>query len=217
MLMAGERRRVTTRIALDALLLVLSRAHLERLLELHPSLHERVAALLMRRLKDAMQVALGVTPPQRSEIVALQGWRSGMDREAFVDALVGALERELGREVAFLTVAPSRHSSVMPGRRNRHDGVVVREASEGRCGSGSPRSWPGVPRRHPWCWPPSTMPGGRGGRPHGAGGHRARSDRGESTGHWRPPSRACRVRPRPPPRSRSAAVGKLAPQGRASR
>ena len=40
-LMAGERRRVTTRIALDATLLVLSRAHLERLLELHPSLHER--------------------------------------------------------------------------------------------------------------------------------------------------------------------------------
>lgn len=129
-LMEGERRRVTTRIALDALLLVLSRAHLERLLELHPSLHERVAALLMRRLKDAMQVALGVPRPQRSEIVALRGWRSGADREAFVNALAGALERELGRDVALLTVAPSRHSA-MPGRRNRPDGVVVGEASEG--------------------------------------------------------------------------------------
>jgi NTE family protein len=130
-LMAGERRRMTARIALDALLLVLSRTHLERLLELHPSLHERVAALLMRRLKDAMQVALGETRPQRSEIVALQGWRSGTEREAFVDALVGALERELGREVALLTVTPSRHSSAVPGRRNRRDGVVVGEASEG--------------------------------------------------------------------------------------
>jgi NTE family protein len=130
-LLEGERRRVTARIALDALLLVLSRAHLERLLELHPSLHERVAALLMRRLKDAMQVALGVPRPQRSEIVALQGWRAGAGREAFVEALVGALERELGRDVALLTVAPSRRSSIMPGRRNRPDGVVVGETSEG--------------------------------------------------------------------------------------
>jgi len=130
-LMAGERRRVTTRIALDATLLVLSRAHLERLLALHPSLHERVEALLMRRLKDAMQVALGETRPQRSEIVALQGWRSGTEREAFVAALVGALERELGCDVAVLTVATSRHSSAVPRRRDRPDGVVVGEGSEG--------------------------------------------------------------------------------------
>jgi NTE family protein len=130
-LVADERRTVTTRIALDALLLVLSRAHLGRLLELHPSLHERVSALLMRRLKDAMQVVLGMTKPQRSEIVALQGWRSETDRRAFVDALAGALERELGRDVALLTVASSSHSSAAATRCNRPDGVVVGEAAEG--------------------------------------------------------------------------------------
>jgi CRP-like cAMP-binding protein len=49
--LADERRAVTTRVALDAVLLVLPRASIDRLLELHPSLHQRVSALLARRLK----------------------------------------------------------------------------------------------------------------------------------------------------------------------
>src|SRR5215470_8109484 len=54
---AGERRAVTTRVALDAVLLVLPRDSIDRLLELHPLLHQRVSALIARRLKEAMQVA----------------------------------------------------------------------------------------------------------------------------------------------------------------
>src|SRR5262249_46883772 len=54
-LMPGERRAVTTRVALDAVLLVLPRASIDRLLELHPSLHQRVPVLLGRHLKMALQ------------------------------------------------------------------------------------------------------------------------------------------------------------------
>src|SRR5262245_30690562 len=53
-LVAGERRAFTVRVALDAVLLVLSRSGIKRLLDLHPRLHERVDALLARRLKAAM-------------------------------------------------------------------------------------------------------------------------------------------------------------------
>src|SRR5215813_6196698 len=55
----GERRAVTARVALDAVLLVLPRHSIDRLLELHPSLHQRVSALLARRLKDAVQATTG--------------------------------------------------------------------------------------------------------------------------------------------------------------
>ena len=53
-LVPGERRAVTTRVALDAVLLVLPRGSLDRLLELQPSLHQRVSLLLGRRLKVAL-------------------------------------------------------------------------------------------------------------------------------------------------------------------
>src|SRR5262249_5635190 len=61
-LVAGERRAFTVRVALDAVLLVLSRSGIERLLELHPQLHERAEALLARRLKAAMHQALVTLP-----------------------------------------------------------------------------------------------------------------------------------------------------------
>src|SRR5262249_43693249 len=130
-LIPGEQRGVTTRVAIDAVLLVLEREPLERLLALHPWLHERVSALLARRLKEALRAAAATTGPCSSEIIALQGWRSDVDRRAFLGALAGALEHELGRAVAIVTVASPTRSSTLATRRDRPDAVVLGEASEG--------------------------------------------------------------------------------------
>src|SRR5262249_53638865 len=71
-LVAGERRAFTARVAFDAVLLVMSRSGITRMLELHPQLHERAEELLARRLKAAVHRA-PVTRP--CEVVALSGWR----------------------------------------------------------------------------------------------------------------------------------------------
>jgi NTE family protein len=124
---AGERRALTTRVALDAVLLVLPRDSIDRLLELHPSLHQRVSALLVRRLKDAVQ-ATGPRP-RRSEIVVLQGWKSGVEGAQFALDLAGALEAELHTAVAIVTVASPARSAVGV-RRDRPDAVVSGERRE---------------------------------------------------------------------------------------
>src|SRR5262245_9125715 len=129
-LMPGEPRAVTTRVALDAVLLVLPRESLDRLLELHPSLHHRVSAVLGRRLKDALR-AMRDRNTRPSEIVALEGWTSGPERRAFVETLAGAIEGELGRAVSIVTVAsPGRAPATTP-RRDRPDVVIAGEAREG--------------------------------------------------------------------------------------
>jgi CRP-like cAMP-binding protein len=102
-LVPGERRAVTTRVALDAVLVLLPRESLARLLELYPSLHERVAALLGRRLKEAVRIVSGGAR-RLSEIVVLEGWTSGGERRAFVEALAGAVEGELGRGISARSV-----------------------------------------------------------------------------------------------------------------
>jgi len=127
---AGERRAVTTRVALDAVLLVLPRDSIDRLLELHPLLHQRVSALIARRLKEAMQVATSGRRARPSEIVVLQGWRSAVERSEFTLALAGALERELGRPVAIVTVAAPTRTDVA-ARRDRPDAMVLGEGREG--------------------------------------------------------------------------------------
>jgi NTE family protein len=129
--LTGEPRSVTTRVALDALLLVLPRESIDRLLELHPSLHQRVSALLARRLKEAVQAATGARKARRSEIVVLQGWKSAVERTEFALGLADALERELGASVAIVTVAPRSHSSVAE-RRDRPDAFVFGDARKGR-------------------------------------------------------------------------------------
>src|SRR5215469_14025480 len=72
-LVPGERRAFTVRVALDAVLLVLSRSGIERLLELHPRLHERAEALLARRLKAVVHQG---AVRRQCEVVALSGWRA---------------------------------------------------------------------------------------------------------------------------------------------
>jgi NTE family protein len=129
-LVPGERRAVTTRVALDAVLVFLPRESLARLLELHPSLHERVAALLGRRLKEAVRIVSdGARRP--SEIVVLEGWTSGGERRAFVEALAGAVESELGRKVSIVTVASPGATSAMTVRGDRPDAIVAVEAPDG--------------------------------------------------------------------------------------
>src|SRR5262249_47245758 len=123
-LVAGERRVFTVRVALDAVLLILSRSGIERLLELHPRLHERAEALLARRLKAAMHHG-PVTRP--CEVVALSGWRAGSERRAFALGLAHALERELGRAVAIVTATTHARSSAITTRPERPDTVVLGE------------------------------------------------------------------------------------------
>ena len=125
-LVPGERRAVTTRVALDAVLVLLPQDSLARLLELHPSLHERVAALLGRRLKEAVRIVeSGASRP--SEIVVLEGWTSAGERRAFVEALAGAVEAELGRGVSIVTVASPGATSAVTVRGDRPDAVVACE------------------------------------------------------------------------------------------
>ena len=123
-LLAGEQRAFTARVALDAVLLVLSRSGLRRLLDLHPRLHERVDALLARRLKAAMHRG-PVTRP--CEVVALSGWRAGSERRALALGLAHALERELCRAVAIVTVTTHARSSAVTARPERPDTVVLGE------------------------------------------------------------------------------------------
>src|SRR5262249_27701773 len=122
-LVPGERRALTARVALDAVLLVLSRGGLERLLELHPHLHARVAELLVRRLKAAVR---GPTT-RPCEVVALAGWRAGSERHAFALGLAEAIERELGRAVAIVTATTRGHASAFAPRPERQDAVVLGE------------------------------------------------------------------------------------------
>jgi NTE family protein len=130
-LLAGEPRAVTTRVALDALLLVLPRDSIDRLLELHPSLHQRVSALLARRLKQAVQAATGRRKARQGEIVVLQGWRSAVDGTEFALDLAGALEHELGAAVAIVTVTSSATHPTVGARRDRPDAVVIGEVPDG--------------------------------------------------------------------------------------
>lgn len=125
-LVAGERRAFTARVALDAMLLVLSRSGIERLLDLHPRLHE-LTALLARRLKAAVHRG-PVTRP--CEVVALSGWRAGSERRALALGLAHALERELGRAVAIVTVTSHARASAITTRSERPDTVVLGEAHE---------------------------------------------------------------------------------------
>ncbi len=129
-LVPGERRAVTTRVALDAVLVLLPRDSLARLLELYPSLHERVAALLGRRLKEAVRI-VGGGARRPSEIVVLEGWTSGGERRAFVEALAGAVEGELGRGVSIVTVASPGATSAITVRGDRPDAIVAAEARDG--------------------------------------------------------------------------------------
>jgi len=128
-LIAGERRLVTTCVALDAILLVLPRESLARILERHPALHERLSSGLVRRVKEAVKLALAAPRARPSEIVVLQGWTSGEERRAFVESLADALEHELGRAVAIVTVASRARSSSVAARRDRPDAVVLGEPS----------------------------------------------------------------------------------------
>jgi NTE family protein len=129
-LVPGERRAVTTCVALDAVLLVLPRGSLDRLLELHPSLHQRMSVVLARRLKGALHTVRGGRA-KPSEIVALEGWTSGGERRAFVGALAAAIEGELRRPVSIVTVASSARASAIAVRPDRPDAVVSGEAREG--------------------------------------------------------------------------------------
>jgi NTE family protein len=129
-LIPGEKRLVTTRVTLDAVLLVLPRASLDLLLALHPSLQERVSAVLARRLKGVVRVVSGGrTRP--AEIVAVEGWTSVRERRAFAEALAGAIEGELGRPVSIVTVAPARAAAAVATRGDRPDAVVASDVHDG--------------------------------------------------------------------------------------
>jgi len=127
-LVDGEPRLATARVALDATLLVLPRESVARLLELHPSLRERVSMLLFQRAKHAVHVARGVRK-RPSEVVVIEGWTGETERRAFVDGLADALELELRQPVAIVTVASHARSRRVAVRPDRPDAVVSGDAS----------------------------------------------------------------------------------------
>jgi NTE family protein len=129
-LVPGQRRVVTTRVALDVVLLVLPRDSVDRLLVLHPPLRERVSILLAQHLEQAVRV-VGGQKRRPGEIVVLEGWTSREERRAFTEALAGALEGELGRAVSIVTVASRGARSAATVRDDRPDAVVAAEAREG--------------------------------------------------------------------------------------
>jgi NTE family protein len=128
-LVPGERRAVTTRVALDAVLVFLTRESLARLLDHHPSRVERVAVLLGRRRKQAARI-VNDGPRRPSEIVVLQGWASAAERRAFVELLAEAIEAELGRRVSIVTVASPGGTSAAAVRGDRPDAFVAAAAHE---------------------------------------------------------------------------------------
>src|SRR5262249_60219545 len=121
----GEPRASTARVHLDAGLTDLPRRGSRRLLELHAPRHERAEALLARRLKTAMHHG-PVTRP--CVVLALSGWRAGSERRALALGLAHALERELGRAVAIVTVTTHARSSAVTPRPDRPDTVLLGEA-----------------------------------------------------------------------------------------
>src|SRR6185436_11601789 len=66
-----------------------------------------------------------------SEIVVLEGWTSGAERRAFVEALAGAVEAELGRAVSIVTVASPGAMSAVTVRGDRPDAIVAAETHDG--------------------------------------------------------------------------------------
>src|SRR5262245_9212742 len=132
-LVAGERRLTTARIALDATLLVLPRESVALLLELHPSLQERVSTLLFRHAKHAVHLALGAPRRRPSEVVVIEGWTDAAERRAFVEQLAEALERELDLPAAIVTV--TSHARAPRVRADRPDTVVSGDASRERIAS----------------------------------------------------------------------------------
>jgi NTE family protein len=129
-LLPGDARRaVTMRVVLDAVLLVLPRPSIDRLLELQPSLHQRVSALLGRRLKVALEAMRDRTKP-RGEVVVLEGWTSSEERRAFIEALAAAVEGELGRPISIVTVASAGRTPAVAARGDRPDVVIPCTAEE---------------------------------------------------------------------------------------
>lgn len=128
-LVDGEPRLATARIALDATLLVLPRESVERLLEIHPPLRERVSTLLFRRAQHAVHVARGVGRKRPSEVVVIHGWTVDGERRAFVEGLADALEDELGVPAAIVTVASRARSRRVALRPDRPDAVVSGDPS----------------------------------------------------------------------------------------
>src|SRR4029079_2507253 len=128
-LVPGERRAVTTRVALDAVLVFLTRESLARLLELHPSLVERVASLIGRRLKQAARIVNdGARRP--SEIVVLQGWTSAAERRAFIEVLAYGISAELCLCVSIVTVASPGGTSAAAVRGDCPDAIVAADTSD---------------------------------------------------------------------------------------
>src|SRR5262249_3603494 len=110
--------------------LVLPREAVDRLLALHPSLHQRVSAILGRGLEHAVRLVEGrkVRP---GEIVVLEGWTSREERRTFGEALAEALGGELGRHVPIVTVASRGAASAAMVREDRPDAVVAADDPQG--------------------------------------------------------------------------------------
>jgi NTE family protein len=120
-LLTGAPRSATVVVVLDCRLLVLDGRAFSHLLRSEPRLYQELAAILSRRV---FSTSRGEGSRRRNEVVLIHDARPWAAREALLRTLVGSLERELGREIAIVTVVRSA-SNRLGLRRSRSDLVLA--------------------------------------------------------------------------------------------
>ena len=125
-LVTGEPRSATVVVALDCRLLVLDTSAFGQLLEAQPHLYEELAGILGRRLS----VTARGTNARHYEIVLIDNRGRWGSRRTVVEEVAAALEQELGRAVAIVTLAARAGVGRPTPRADRPDAVLTGEVHE---------------------------------------------------------------------------------------
>jgi NTE family protein len=125
-LMTGAPRSATVVVALDCRLLVLDTTAFGRLLDQQPHLYAELAAILGRR----PSVTSCGTNVRRYEVVLIDNRGRWGSRRTVVEELAAAIEQELGRAVAVVTLAARAGAGRPVPRADRPDAVLTGEAHE---------------------------------------------------------------------------------------
>ena len=125
-LVTGAPRSATIVVALDCRLLVLDTSAFGQLLEVQPHLYEELAGILGRRLS----VTSRGTSVRHYEIVLVDNRGRWGSRRTVVEEVAAALEQELGRNVAIVTLAARAGAGRPTPRAGRPDAVLTGEAHE---------------------------------------------------------------------------------------
>jgi NTE family protein len=125
-LLTGAPRSATAVVTLDCRLLALDTAAFAQLLAGQPHLYEQLAAILGRRLSATSRG----TDVRRYEVVLVDNRGRWGSRRTVVEELAAALEREIGRAVAVVTLAARAGAGRPIPRAGRPDAILTGEAHE---------------------------------------------------------------------------------------